>query len=304
MSLFARLSIRGGLADHAGEACNQVYCSHQICRGVLPTLESSLASPAPSPAPSPAENADIDPNCASCDFEAGKTWCWDVMGSFSCKPQGVTQVCTKKGGVSVPAVTQRSDCPSASTTDNHNHTSGSSATACKDDDVGLASAVASDPRSKSYASFLTKCRGNGQFGDVNSLNFLGNTLNLCTYSQAAPVIKLYCKETCGECDDGHAGLDPIGGSGRSPSPSSDTSGCKHPDCGHAGETPSPADQGPLSCTTNQECVSLCQAEHSRSGLADHAGEACNQAVCIDHVCRGGLVSPDESDGDQTNTQFC
>jgi hypothetical protein len=68
-----------------------------------------------------------DPNCVSCEFEAGKTWCWSVMGSpASCASSGITNTCDKKDGANVPAVTQRSDCPGTPAAGGHD--SGSAGT--------------------------------------------------------------------------------------------------------------------------------------------------------------------------------
>ena len=61
----------------------------------------------------------IDPDCASCEFEAGSTWCWSAMGSPYCAKKGITHTCDKKDGANVPAVTQRSDCPGAPATAGH-----------------------------------------------------------------------------------------------------------------------------------------------------------------------------------------
>jgi hypothetical protein len=57
--------------------------------------------------------------------------------------------------------------------------------------------------------------------------------------------------------------------------------------GHSGGTLSPAsgNQGPLSCTTNQECITFCENNlppHRR--LDSHAGSGCGQAVCQNQVC--------------------
>ena len=76
------------------------------------------------------------------------------------------------------------------------------ATACADDDSGLAAAVAADPQTSAFASMLTACTG-AALGDVTAFAIpnLG-TKDLCTEALAptsVAVVSANCKQTCGLC---------------------------------------------------------------------------------------------------------